>query len=142
MTKKILALCAFTMMAVLTVVPPVQAQPVHLRISVPFEFDFNGTVLPAGVYTIDTVGNRGIVSVVQVGSAGRTAYLPVMDAGDDRSPDLGARMVFSKVGDRYFMRQIWRPDGNGGVAVPLSRAAKEAELASVKTEEVTVLARR
>ena len=102
-------------------VPVVHAQNKMLTANVPFDFSVNGNQLPAGAYEIDRVGDRATVIQTQDGHfklLGVYAYAGPSKAGE-------TKLVFDKVGDSYFLREIWSSTSGQGLAVPESKMEKE-----------------
>ena len=102
------------------VVPAVQAQRV-LTADVPFAFTVGSSQMPAGAMEVQQVGDRATLIENADGSArvlGLYAYAGPSKAGE-------TKLVFDKVGDRYFLRQIWTSARGQGLSVPESKLEKE-----------------
>ena len=109
------------------------AQAPVMYAEVPFGFTVGKVSLPAGVYKIDEIRP----SIVRLRGAkenslpvGFTAYAP-----QDR---IQPRLVFTRVGGSYFLRQVWNASPKG-VEFPPSAAEKEM-LARGNVAEQVVLA--
>ena len=104
------------------VVPAVQAQRV-LTADVPFAFTVGSSQMPAGAMEVQQVGDRATLIENADGSArvlGLYAYAGPSKAGE-------TKLVFDKVGDRYFLRQIWTSARGQGLSVPESNLEKEIQ---------------
>jgi len=104
------------------VVPAVQAQRV-LTADVPFAFTVGSSQMPAGAMEVEQVGDRATLIENADGSArvlGLYAYAGPSKAGE-------TKLVFDKVGDRYFLRQIWTSARGQGLSVPESNLEKEMQ---------------
>jgi hypothetical protein len=100
-------------------VPMVHAQTI-LSASVPFAFSVNGKVLPAGAYQIRDYDRATLIT-------NRDGDFKVLGiyayAGPSKLDE--NKLVFHKVGDHYFLRQIWTSARGQGLAVPESKTEKE-----------------
>jgi len=101
-------------------VPVVQAQETILTATVPFAFNIGDKQLPAGAYAVREMGRATLVQ-------SRDAVYSVMGiyyyAGSSKADE--TKLVFHKVGDHYFLAQIWTGARDQGLAVPESKMEKE-----------------
>ena len=89
--------------------------------NVPFDFSVNGKSLPAGEYEVREVGDRA--TVIETKDGHNMALGIYQYAG----PSTGeTKLVFHKIGDRYFLAQIWTSARGQGLNVPQSKAEKES----------------
>lgn len=125
------ALIAFT----LAIGPVVaHAQSERLIAKIPFGFYVGGKELPAGEYTVQRVeGNMSLVRLAdREGHTLMTFAIPAV-----REPEHGAKLIFNKYGDEYFLSEIrWMESSTALEFVPSSR---ERELAK-KTVPQRILA--
>src|SRR5271165_2337468 len=85
-------------------VPTVHAQSqIVMSANVPFAFSADGKQLPAGEYEVRDIGARATLIETKDGNA----------------------KVFDKVGDHYFLREIWTSARGQGLTVPESKLEKE-----------------
>ncbi len=101
-------------------VPLVHAQTI-MSGNVPFAFSVGQRQLPAGAYEVRDIGDRATVIAAKDGDAkvlGIYAY-----AGPSKADQ--TKLVFDKVGDHYFLREIWTSARGQGLAVPESKLEKE-----------------
>ena len=101
-------------------VPAVHAQKM-LTADVPFAFTVGSNQLPAGAYDVAQVGDRATVIETKDGNTkvlGIYAYAGPSKAGE-------TKLVFDKIGDHYFLREIWTSSRGQGLAVPKSKLEKE-----------------
>ena len=140
--KRILAwLSISTLVAVLAV--PVFAQSRSLKANIPFDFTAGSRALQAGEYTFDETGNSGTVLLRNadfetVGFlSAQTSWAGLGTSGSD------AKLIFHRIGDQYFLREI--VDGARGriSQLPVSRTERElTNRASANAyDTVVVLAR-
>ena len=103
-------------------VPMVNAQSQKmLTAKVPFAFSVEGKQLAAGTYEIGELGSRATIIEAKDGSdhvIGLYAYAGPSKPGE-------TKLVFHKVGDHYFLTQIWSSARGQGLAVPESKMEKE-----------------
>ena len=116
----------------------VQAQEVHTHCVVPFAFHVAEKTLPAGDYL--TVEHNGY-KAIQNRATGQTSIASVGSPFLSGTP--GARMVFNKYGETYFLEEIWT-DGQAGSRVPVSKEEQNLrrESETLAKNTVTIIARR
>ena len=102
--------------------PVVHAQSsITLTANVPFAFSVNGSALPAGAYEIRDLGSRATVIETKDGKTHVMGlYAP---AGESKPGE--SKLVFHKVGNSYFLAEIWSSARGEGLAVPESNMEKE-----------------
>ena len=107
-------------MAATIAVPAVNAQQTILRCNVPFAFNIGDKQLPAGTYVV-----REMDRVTQIQSKdGENSVLGIYNyAGPSKADE--TKLVFDKVGDHYFLTQIWTSARDEGLSVPESKQEKE-----------------
>ena len=107
-------------MAATIAVPAVNAQQTILRCNVPFAFNIGDKQLPAGTYVV-----REMDRVTQIQSKdGENSVLGIYNyAGPSKADE--TKLVFDKVGDHYFLTQIWTSARDEGLLVPESKQEKE-----------------
>lgn len=107
-------------------VPAAHAQSqITLSANVPFAFSADGKKLPAGAYDVRDVGARATLIETKDGQSkvlGIYQYAGPSKAGE-------TKLVFDKVGDSYFLREIWSSARGQGLAVPESKLEKEVRAA-------------
>ena len=109
-------------------VPMVHAQTI-MSAKVPFTFNVGQKQLPAGSYQVRDVGDRATLIANRDGNfnvLGIYAY-----AGP--SNDEATKLVFEKVGDRYFLHQIWTSAHGQGLELPESKLEKEMQASNSGT---------
>lgn len=107
--------------------PMVNAQSqIVMSANVPFAFSVDGKQLAAGDYEARDAGARATLIETKDGTAevlGIYAY-----AGPSKEAE--TKLVFDKIGDRYFLRQIWTSTRSLGLSVPESKLEKEVMASS------------
>ena len=106
--------------------PVVHAQTTIMTANVPFAFNVGQNQLPAGSYTVREIGDRA--TLIQ-SKDGHDHVLGLYNyAGPSQSE--GTKMVFAKIGDHYFLREIWTSARGQGLQVPPSSLEKELKAAN------------
>ena len=96
-----------------------------LKANVPFAFAIDSKQMPAGTYEVTRVGDHATLIAKADGSnkvLGIYQYAGLTKADE-------TKLVFDKIGDHYFLRQIWSSSSGQGLEVPVSKLERE-DLAS------------
>ena len=101
-------------------VPVVNAQSTILTANVPFAFTIGDKQLPAGPYAVREMGRATLVQ-------SKDAVYSVVGIYNYAGPLKGdeTKLVFDKVGDHYFLAQIWTSARGEGLQIPESKLEKE-----------------
>jgi hypothetical protein len=111
------------------IVPPLaKAQfDAHIsRVKIPFTFQAEDEVLPAGTYRLE---NRLNHLVLLIGPNNRSVSVLVHDAVSLQFHQTGT-VVFYRYGETYFLKQIWYRDDSSGLECYISPAEKSMLRAS------------
>ena len=101
-------------------VPVIQAQQTILTANVPFAFKVGDKQLPAAAYAVREMGRATLIQSKDYKESVLGIY---NDAGPSKADE--TKLVFNKVGDHYFLAQIWTSARGQGLAVPQSKLEKE-----------------
>ena len=103
------------------------AQPnIAMKASIPFSFRVQGTVLPAGDYSIKFLRNENWGGVASLKNTQTQKQIKVfVSDGTGRRLKDNAYLVFNSYGDQNFLSQIWSVSGSPGSVVPTSRDEQE-----------------
>lgn len=141
--KKSLVLLAVLALAAV-VVAPASAQSATLKANIPFEFSAGSSVLPAGDYTLQGSWSSSVV-LLRGADPNSAGYISAR-ASQTAPGALGdkAKLIFNRVGDQYFLRQI--VDGSRSTVrdIPMSSTERELERSVTSAsarETVVILAR-
>jgi hypothetical protein len=114
----------------------------YAKASVPFAFTVGSAQLPAGTYEVKTLGAGNSSIVIQNHETNAAA---MSNAGHEQPRNTRAKLVFHRVGNQYFLAEIWRNSITEGMILPASRQekdlAKEMQLAKASKggyEEVVI----
>lgn len=127
MKKQIIV--AFALFSLLSTAGAFQAVSAQVSgrvvVNVPFEFVAGDERLPAGRYTVSRVTRDSEKAILIRGLDGRARAAAVLthSINTAAAPDV-AKLAFTQYGDRYFLAEVWTPDGAGGRAVPRSKSEK------------------
>ena len=111
------------------------------KANIPFDFAVADKSMPAGTYTVSEIGDCEI----RVANAQSNETILVHAQREERIDHQGARMVFHKYGDKYFLAEVWNGAGNSGLEFAADKWEKEVRAAyrntSPHAEEVVVALR-
>lgn len=113
------------------------AQTVNLRANVPFNFIVRNATLPAGTYTISSISSA--LSIRSEPELQAVAMVLANGVESLKSP-AQSKLVFHRVGNQYFLAQIWTAGSSSGREIPMSRREAELVAKNYSVTEETVLA--
>jgi len=120
MKRNIIGALMTLIVAASMAVPVVQAQQTILTATVPFAFNIGDKQLPAGAYEVRELDRATLIQ----SRDGEHSVLGIYAyAGASKADE--TKLVFNKVGDHYFLAQIWTSARGQGLAVPESKVEKE-----------------
>jgi hypothetical protein len=103
------------------------AQSGEIRANVPFSFVVNHMELPAGQYSITTIGGGNEILVLR-GLNNKTVQLVNANSAQANKPADRTKLVFRVYGDRYFLSQIWTAGNERGREMPKSSLESETAM--------------
>jgi hypothetical protein len=109
-----------------------------LGANIPFSFILGKTTLPAGHYTIQSVGNSGKAVLIRGSYRQSGIFLLAIDT-ESTQPSAQSSLTFNKYGNQYFLSRIQVEGSTRGLQLPKSRAEKEMEMAGNNTGQKLVL---
>jgi hypothetical protein len=124
MKRQVLALVG--VLSLLVAAGAAFAQSGEIRANVPFKFLVNNTTLPAGEYTLSTIG--GGHEVVLIRGSEKTIMAANANGVQAGKPSDRTKLVFRCYGDRYFLSEIWVEGHERGRQLPKSRVESEVAL--------------
>jgi hypothetical protein len=107
-------------------VPVVNAQQTILSANVPFTFNIGDKQLPAGAYAVREMDRATLIE----SKDGEHSVLGIYQYAGPSKTDQ-TKLVFHKVGDRYFLAQIWTSARGQGLSVPQSQREKELRASNI-----------
>jgi len=131
-----LVLVALTALLMATAV---QAQQTRVKANVPFGFVAGDHYYPAGEYSLKSV--YGLDSFIQIANTQEDGAANVVSiACTAAQPSEQTKLVFWRMGDTYFLSQIWTAGRSYGREFPKSRAELRLAQNHEKPELVIVAA--
>ncbi len=134
MKRNLIGILSLVALALLLNATAVYAQS-DVKANVPFAFKVGNAQLPAGTYEFRTADENAVMIHNSKTSAGALT-LAQREYPSNASP----RLIFHRVGNQYFLAEIWGAAGNDGMRLPASKLEKESQIASgpANTEEVVI----
>ena len=110
-------------------VPAVQAQQTIMSANVPFAFNIGDKSLPAGTYAVREMDRATLIQSKDA----KDSVLGIYNyAGPSKADE--TKLVFDKVGDHYFLAEIWTSARSQGLSVPKSHLEKELRASNSGTQ--------
>jgi hypothetical protein len=122
-------LFAWTVLAAAgTQVPAPAAVTEYFTVQIPFEFTAGRSTLPAGEYTIKSIGENTLL----VRNAAQTSAVMIMtNSAMTQVAREKSMLVFHVYGRRHYLSSAWMRGDYWGREVPKSHSERETELAGV-----------
>ncbi len=95
-----------------------------IRVNVPFEFRVGNELMPAGQYRVAHYNARDVLLIQGVDSSAVALVHSIPTGKETRD---AAKLIFTRYGEAYFLRQVWIPGTN---ANELFQSKVEKEYAS------------
>jgi hypothetical protein len=134
MKKQLLALVG---LGLLLATASASAQTLPLKVNIPFNFIVNKAELPAGEYTLKSLGSSGTAILIQ-SADGQMAKMVLPNACESSKAPTASKLVFHRYGSEYFLAQIWRAGYEQGKGLP--KSSRETEVAQDYPVQNVVLA--
>jgi hypothetical protein len=139
--KLLLALCLLVVGGGIVANAQINSVP-QLEINVPFAFAVGDAKLPAGRYEIRTPEDVS-PNVLEIRSVDRRmAVIFDTEAAETRGDQIENKteIIFDKVGDQYFLRQIWVSGSSSGSELRTSRMEKRLASGNTQPERHSLVA--
>ena len=127
-------------LAVILLATTARAQQNAVKADVPFDFTVGDRAYPAGEYTLKSTSyDAGIIRLdnTQEAIAGFVSSNPCANG----APSKETKLVFHRIGGRYFLYRVWTAGNLTGHEFPKGRAEVEYASNNDKPEFVVVAAR-
>jgi hypothetical protein len=114
---------------------------VTIQANVPFTFVVGDTTLPAGKYDIKALDDMpGVLDLRSV--HGHTSVVFDTENAETRGDQIVSKgeLAFDKIGDTYFLSQIWMAGSASGSQLVKSRMEKRLEGKGMKSERHSIVA--
>ncbi len=122
------------LVAVASAVPASAMATQQIKAHIPFSFELENKVLPAGDYTITPMGIDDPSVLVLHSADNKTAVQFLTTATTPANNLRSAELVFDRVGKKEFLRDVLVP-GDASAATLVSSSERQAEKAEMKAAE-------
>ena len=119
MRRFMFAAALFAALACLSL--PLRAETLIAK--VPFDFYMDNSTLPAGEYRVDL---KSQFLVMVRNSQGKGAVFSIVSPAERPASQTKGLLVFHKIGEEYFLVQVWTPDSIRGHKLRESAREEEA----------------
>jgi hypothetical protein len=123
MKRNLFGVLSLVAMSLLLSATGVYAQS-YAKANVPFDFKVGSAQLPAGVYEVKVDdASSGAITIRN----DETSAAAMSTARRESPRNTNAKLVFHRVGNQYFLAEIWKSSDAEGMIVPTSKQEKELE---------------
>jgi hypothetical protein len=120
MKRNLITILSLVVMSVMLNATGAYAQS-YAKADVPFAFNVGAAQLPAGTYEIKALSQGGNQIMIQNSKTNASA---VSIARRDGSRNTESKLVFDRIGNQYFLSEVWK-DSGAGIIVPTSKHEQE-----------------
>ena len=120
MKRNLITILSLVVMSLMFNVTGAYAQS-YAKADVPFAFNVGAAQLPAGTYEIKALSQSGNQIMIQNSKTNASA---VSIARRDGSRNTESKLVFDRIGNQYFLSEVWK-DSGAGIIVPTSKHEQE-----------------
>lgn len=113
-----------------------QAQGLHVRADVPFDFAIGNATYAAGNYDLQALENSSGMVV----KSGEKAGMALARQCSSTEPPAKTVLIFHRIGDEYVLYQVWIGGRDLGREFPQTKRETILARNGEKTEEITVAA--
>lgn len=114
-----------------------------IDVNIPHSFIVRDTTLPAGKYTVRVADDYSNLNVLEMRSVDRrAAVLFETESVQLNGPARNTELVFDKIGDNYFLSQVFLSGDESGNQLLKSRMQKRLEDGGQKAETQSIVATR
>jgi hypothetical protein len=126
-------------LTILLLATAAQAQTTNVKASIPFAFVVGNHAYSAGEYTVKSLSQDS--AAIRVDNADESEKgITISNACSKGQPADGTTLVFQRLGDNYFLYQIWTEGNSLGREFPMSKAEVKIAKNYSKPELVIVAA--
>ncbi len=120
---------AILSMATFTLASPLNAQSTQLKVNIPFSFESSSDHYAPGVYTINQSKLTPILRIEGQNASGFQSGFQMTLPDRTRNPSDTSKVVFTRYGSRYILKEVWFAGSTSHVHTPKSRVEKELQMA-------------
>ena len=126
-------------LTVLLLATAAQAQTTNVKASIPFDFVVGDHTYSAGEYTVKSLSqNSAAIRIDNADESEKGMTLSI--ACQKGQPADGTTLVFQRLGDNYFLYQVWTEGNTTGRELRMSKAQVQLAKNNSKPELVIVAA--
>jgi hypothetical protein len=129
MNRNLIGIISLVALTVLLNATVANAQA-RLSAKVPFAFTVGTAQLPAGCYQIITLQTDSSIMLRNC----KTGAAVVSQVRPEYPRDTKSQMVFHRLGNQYFLSEIWGAAGNAEVTLPASKQEQELQTAARQSQ--------
>ena len=115
------------------------SQTVNIRAQVPFSFAVGDRSYPAGEYAVQTLVSHSHLALVGNRNEAKSAMTPTHPV-DSAKLATDTVLLFHRVGDGYFLYQVWAAGSRVGLEFPQSRREEQMARKGTKAETIAIAA--
>src|SRR5215469_16403111 len=130
---------ALLTLGVLLAATAVRAQETKVRANIPFDFIVGDRAYPAGQYALNSLPGDDAVIRIDGDPEVKTVHL-LSNSCQSASPSKETKLVFRRMGENYFLHQVWLAGNTGGREFQKSRTEVLLAKNHEKPETVIVAA--
>ena len=130
-------LFAFT--ALLLATTATHAQSTNVTASVPFDFVVGDHAYPAGDYVVTSISDTGVPILIRNTDQSENG-IALSNSCSSGKPATATKLVFQRMGNQYFLYQVWREGSSEGREFRISKTEMRLARNSDKPELVIVAA--
>src|SRR5580700_10218506 len=121
MKRNLITILSLVVMSLLLNAAGAYAQS-YAKANVPFAFNLGAAQLPAGTYEVKVTSQSPSVIMIRNHETGAAA---LSIARTDGAGSTESKLVFDRIGNQYFLIEVWNGLGADGMIVPTSKHQKE-----------------
>jgi hypothetical protein len=126
-------------LTVLLLATAAQAQTTNVKASIPFDFVVGDHAYSAGDYTVKSLSQGS--AAIRIDNADESEKgITLSIACSKAQPAVGTTLVFQRLGDNYFLSQVWTEGSSSGREFPKSKREVQLAKNNSKSELVIVAA--
>jgi hypothetical protein len=126
-------------LTVLLLATAAQAQTTNVKASIPFDFVVGDHAYPAGEYTVKSISQSS--AAIRIDNADESKQgITLSNACQKGQPATQTTLVFQRLGNNYFLYQIWTEGNSLGREFSMSKAEVQLAKNHSKPELVIVAA--
>ena len=126
-------------LTVLLLATAAQAQTTNVKATIPFYFVVDDHAYPAGEYTVKSLSQSS--AAIRIDNADESEKgITLSNACGKVQPADGTTLVFQRLGDNYFLYQVWTEGSSLGREFPMSKAEVQLAKNNSKPDLVIVAA--